>query len=78
MPKITRCKFKCDEVSRNAHNAKVKLSAVHDAGLNNEDSAFCTHTPAGTLEMNLYPVDRADFFIPGKAYFIDIQAVPEA
>lgn len=77
MKSSTRCKFRCDEVSRNTTNGKVTLNAVHCNDLNNENSAFCTATPSGKLEMSLYPVGKADFFTPGKYYYLDISEVEE-
>jgi hypothetical protein len=73
----TRCKFRCTEVKRTPNNGYVTLEALYCPSLNNEDSAFCTHTPSGKLEMSLYPVDRADFFMPGKAYYLDISEAAE-
>jgi hypothetical protein len=74
----TRAKFLCQEVKRTATNGHVKLTAVHDSAINNEDNAFNKATPNGTLEMVLYPVEKADFFTPGKAYYLDITEVEAA
>jgi len=68
----TRCKFRCDSVERNTTNGRAKLTPIHDAAVNTEDHKYCTATPGGSLELNLYPVAKADFFTPGKFYFIDI------
>ena len=68
----TRCKFRCESVNRNSTNGTVTLLAVHSSDLNTEDHAFCTATPSGKLEMNLFPVAKADYFTPGKFYYLDI------
>lgn len=71
----TRCKFVCSEVRRTATNGFVTLEARYDERLNNDDHAFSVATPNGKLEMSLYPVAKADFFTPGKAYYLDIVEV---
>jgi len=73
----TRCKFRCDELKVTASNGYVTLNAVHDSTVNKEDHAFNTATPGGKLEMLLYPDSKADFFTPGKYYYLDIQEVQE-
>lgn len=74
----TRCKFQCADIRRTSTNGYVTLNAVYDPALNNEDSAFQKATPSGKLEMSLYPVEKADFFTPGKYYYLDITEVPDA
>jgi len=73
----TRCKFKCESIHSTQHNATVVLQAVHDSGINKEDHAFFTATPNGTFSMTVCPADRADYFTPGKFYYLDISEVEE-
>lgn len=72
----TRCKFRCESITRNAYYGTIKLVAVHDSKINTEDHAFNTATPSGTLEMTVCPVAKADFFTPDKYYYLDISEVP--
>lgn len=73
----TRAKFYVQSVTHTEYGAQVKLSAVHDSAINNEDNAFNAATPSGELTMSLSGKERAKFFTPGERYYIDFTLVPE-
>lgn len=71
---MTRCKFKCDEVSKTKHWDKekgylygVKMSPVTSGS--EENKKFFSASPSGQFILGcIHP----DLFDPGKEYFIDI------
>lgn len=71
---ITRCKFKCDSVSKQKHWDKekgflhtVKMSPVMSGSEENKE--FWAASPSGSFELGCI---HADLFEPGKEYYIDI------
>lgn len=69
---ITRCKFRCVEVSNVENGATVKFTAVTSGSPENE--IFFKWTPSGNLFLSLVTVDNAALFVPGKDYYLDIAA----
>ena len=77
----TRCKFKCNEVTKSESWNKAQLgpflysakfSAV--ASGSPENNSFFAATPAGSLSVSTV---REDIFVPGKSYYLDITEAPE-
>ena len=78
MSKTTRCKFKCESVTkRNGHSGH---EFVYDAefivvyGDSPENTKFFAATPSGKLNVAQGVEDR---FVAGKEYYIDITEVEE-
>ena len=73
MPNAARCKFTVIGVTHRAHGFKeVEMHTQYDEPLSKEDEAFSKATPSGDLSFHLDNPALADFFEPGKAYYIDI------
>ncbi len=71
--KITRCKFNCQGVTKNAVYGKpgkftyfAKFQTVYSDSP--ENKAFFEATPSGTIEIGTY---KEDVFTPGKEYYVD-------
>lgn len=75
---MVRCKFVCWEVAKRKHWKEgfawnIKLSPVTPK--EGEDSIFGEATPSGQVEMLTVREDVADFFVPGKSYYLDFSKV---
>lgn len=69
----TRAKFRCNSVTDFGGNSrKVALSPVYPGpDASDEDKAFWTATPSGTLEMQIDNPAAAVQFVPGSVYYVD-------
>lgn len=74
---MTRCKFKCHEVSKivDFYNSEkflytAKFSPVTSGS--EENKKFFAATPSGSLSIGTY---SEDLFMPGKEYYLDISDV---
>lgn len=69
----TRCKFRCDSVTKFKHSQKegfvynAKFGVVY--GDSPENKQFFASTPTGQLEVGTISPDH---FEPGKEYYLDI------
>lgn len=70
----TRAKFRCNSVtSFGGDSKKVALSPVYPGqDASDEDKAFWTATPSGSLEMQIDNPNAAVIFEAGKTYYVDI------
>lgn len=65
-----RAKFQCLCVTNFSNQKQAKLSAVY--GKEGENADFAKATPSGELSINIdKEVPAANFFTPGKQYYID-------
>lgn len=77
----TRCKFRCESVTKVEHHTRDELGKVTKEkflyrakfsvvyGDSPENKAFFDATPSGTLEIGVYTEDK---FVPGREYYLDI------
>ncbi len=73
--KVTRCKFKCDNVTAYAGGQKdVTMSPV--TGGSDENKSFWAASPSGSFKLGW--VNPNVDFQPGKEYYLDIQEAPAA
>ncbi len=63
-----RCKFTATAVQ----DGTVELTTQYDSALSNEDAAFSKATPWGSMKFGLDNPALDGFFVPGKAYYVDI------
>ena len=77
MANKVRAKFQCTKVEETAHNKEVFMSAVHSEKGENKD--FFEASPWGEFSIG---IDKsrpaADYFEPGKHYYLDISEAPES
>jgi len=74
-----RAKFKCNSVTSFESNKNVGLSVVTDGS--EENKSFANYTPNGNINLSIdNGTDAADYFEPGKEYYVDFEVVtaPEA
>ena len=75
---IARCKFKVESVTHYAYGGReVKLQALYDKPLSEEDRAFSNATPSGTMSITIQNPKVFDVFKPGNSVYIDVSVVPE-
>lgn len=73
-----KAKFKCQSVTNFGPGGKTaELNAVY--GTDGENGDFTKSTPNGQLKISISnETPAADFFEPGKDYYLIFEAVPEA
>ena len=70
-------KFRCNSIEDFGTSKKVKLSPVSPGpDATEEDKAFWTATPSGTLEMQIDNPPAADIFAPGKVFYLTFEEAP--
>lgn len=74
--KVTRCKFRCDQVSKlvgygkHKHLHSVSMAPVYaNNDPNHENSKFWDTSPSGKFELSYI---HSDLFEVGKEYYLDI------
>lgn len=69
----TRAKFRCTAVEDYGYNKKVKLSAVYEGSLgeNEENKRFTKATPSGEIWMTIDNPDASVQFVPNKEYYVE-------
>ena len=72
----TRCKFRCESVEKFDGFERVKFVAKYSN--TPEDNTYSKYTPNGGLTFDVSNEAVFGFFVPGKAYFLDITEVPPA
>lgn len=73
--KNVRCKFTCREVKKTESAETVSLSPVSSG--TPEDNTYSKYTPCGSLELSITNEAVFGFFKPGKAYYLDVEQVPD-
>ena len=68
-----KAKFKCNQVNKLESCEQAFLSPVLQGS--EENKSFSQYTPSGKLELMITNPAAADFFKPGKDYYLDITAV---
>lgn len=72
-----RAKFVCNKVEETTHNKEVFMSAVHSEDGENKD--FFEASPWGDFSIGIDKTrPAADFFEPGKSYYLDISEAPDS
>ena len=62
-------KFLCDSIKTYANGGEVILKPVTTGS--EENKTFFDYTPSGEINLRLVKKETLDFFIPGKAYYIN-------
>lgn len=77
MSNKVRAKFQCDRIIKHGYGGtEVEMSAIHSPDGENKD--FTDATPCGDFKMEISKgMPAADFFEPGKSYYLDISEAPE-
>lgn len=65
-----RCKFRCVSVKQTEYDQQVELSALYSES--KEDNSFASATPSGNMTMSVTNRNLWGYFVPGKAYYLDI------
>ena len=68
-----RAKFECVSVNDFGELKRATLSAVTTG--NPEDQDFHKYTPCGSLEIDISKEGAADYFKPGKKYYLDFSEI---
>lgn len=69
---MTRAKFRCHNVTEYGESKKVQLSPIYPgADATEEDKAFWTATPSGSIDMQINNPAAAVQFEVGKTYYVD-------
>jgi hypothetical protein len=73
----TRALFVCNSVEDFGQSKKVKLAAVYEGELSDDERAkrFTKATPWGELAMTIDNPDASVQFVPGKRYWLDVSEV---
>jgi len=68
---MVRAKFVCNSIKQYAYGGReLSFDAVYDDGTP-ENQRFSKATPSGSLTMLVNNPPAAEFFILGKAYYLD-------
>ena len=62
-------KFLCDSTKIYKDGGEVVLKPVTNGS--DENKTFFEYTPSGEISLRLIKKETLDFFIPGKAYYIN-------
>ncbi len=72
-----RAKFSCSSVEEFTHSSVAKFGAIHSSKGENAD--FADATPSGQLQITISKGrPAAEFFEPGKSYYLDFSEAPPA
>ncbi len=54
----------------------IELTAVYDLDPESENGRFFKYTPTGQITLGILNPSIKDFFVPGKAYYVDFTLAP--
>ena len=65
-------KFICDSIKTFKEGGEVVLKPVTTGS--DENKTFFSYTPSGEVSLKVVKKETLDFFVPGKAYYLNFTA----